>query len=181
MSPAEPGTLRGDEVGTRAGSLAVIADEDGTVHAAGYTSLEALSARMPDPASVRRGRLPAGILQAIRAFDAGDLQALDATPVQQPGTEFQAQVWAALRAIPAGQVRTYGELAVALGRPQAARAVGQACARNRIAPFVPCHRAVPASGTGVAPESGVEVGRVGGYAYGGKVKSALLEHERSAR
>ncbi|MBU44932.1 MAG: cysteine methyltransferase [Spirochaetaceae bacterium] len=62
------------------------------------------------------------------------------------GTDFQRQVWEALRRIPRGQTRTYGEIAASLGKPGAARAVGQACGANRIALLIPCHRAVAAGG-----------------------------------
>jgi methylated-DNA-[protein]-cysteine S-methyltransferase len=81
------------------------------------------------------------------------------------GTEFQRAVWRALVAIPKGTVRTYGELAAALGRPGAARAVGQANGRNPIAIIVPCHRVV-ASG-----------GKLGGYSSGLPRKRWLLAHE----
>ncbi len=67
-------------------------------------------------------------------------------PLSECGTRFQQRVWQALRAIPAGQVRTYGALAHALG--SSARAVGQACGANPFPLAVPCHRAVAASGIG---------------------------------
>lgn len=81
-------------------------------------------------------------------------------------TPFQKKVWAALRAIPRGEVRTYGEIARAIGSPKAYRAVASACAANPNPIIVPCHRVVPASGG------------VGDYAYGGpKKKRVLLESE----
>lgn len=58
------------------------------------------------------------------------------------GTDFQKKVWNALREIPYGQIRTYGEIAAAIGHPQAARAVGLACAANPLPIFIPCHRVV---------------------------------------
>jgi methylated-DNA-[protein]-cysteine S-methyltransferase len=71
-----------------------------------------------------------------------------------------------LRAVPAGEVVSYQELAQMAGRPRAMRAVGTACARNRVALFVPCHRVI-ASGA-----------RLGGYGFGGpSIKAALLRHE----
>ena len=81
------------------------------------------------------------------------------------GTDFQCAVWQALCAIPAGETRTYGELARALGRPGAARAVGSAAAANRIALLVPCHRLVPAAGG------------AGAFRWGADRKSALLAAE----
>jgi methylated-DNA-[protein]-cysteine S-methyltransferase len=65
----------------------------------------------------------------------------------------------ALRAVPRGEVVTYGELAALAGRPRAARAAGTFCARNRLSPFVPCHRVVAANGIGSFGELGVEYKR----------------------
>jgi AraC family transcriptional regulator of adaptative response/methylated-DNA-[protein]-cysteine methyltransferase len=81
-------------------------------------------------------------------------------------TAFQAQVWRLLTAIPLGETRTYGEMARALGRPKAARAVGRACASNPVAVVVPCHRAVG------------EDGSLTGYRWGLERKKALLARER---
>ena len=64
------------------------------------------------------------------------------------GTPFQLAVWAALRSIPYGEVRTYGEVARMIGRPQAVRAVGGACHANPVIIITPCHRVVAANGTG---------------------------------
>lgn len=65
-----------------------------------------------------------------------------------PGTEFQQAVWKALRKIPRGQTRTYGEIAAAIGRPNAVRAVGTACGANPLPLFIPCHRVVAQNGLG---------------------------------
>lgn len=83
-------------------------------------------------------------------------------------TPFQRRVYEALLKIPKGQVRTYAEVARMIGRPEAARAVGQALRRNRWAPRIPCHRVV-ASG-----------GRIGGYSGPGglRAKERLLEREK---
>lgn len=81
------------------------------------------------------------------------------------GTPFQRRVWQELRAIPRGETRTYGELAVRLGMPGAARAVGAAVARNPISIVVPCHRVVGADGS------------LTGYAGGVERKRALLAIE----
>lgn len=82
------------------------------------------------------------------------------------GTAFEQRVWRALQAIPYGEVRSYQEVARSIGRPTAARAVARACASNRVALVVPCHRVVRADGTG------------GGYRWGAARKAALLAHER---
>lgn len=102
---------------------------------------------------------------ALAAYFDGDGRALDELPVAPIGTEFQRGVWDGLRAIPAGETRTYGDLARALGRPSAARAVGAANGANRIALVVPCHRVVGADGT------------LTGYAGGIWRKRALLRLE----
>ncbi|HMD77783.1 MAG TPA: methylated-DNA--[protein]-cysteine S-methyltransferase [Terracidiphilus sp.] len=83
------------------------------------------------------------------------------------GTAFQLRVWQALRAIPRGQTRSYSQLARELGDPKATRAVARACATNRVALVVPCHRVVGASGA------------LTGYRWGVERKRQLLETERA--
>lgn len=95
-------------------------------------------------------------------------EALHAVPLDLRGTSFQRQVWAALRSIPFGQTRTYGEVAALLGRASATRAVAQACGANRVALVVPCHRVVGAGG------------ELRGYRWGPERKAALLRSEASA-
>ena len=89
-----------------------------------------------------------------------------AIPLDVAGTVFQQRVWQALREIPAGETRSYGELAAALGNPKASRAVGGANGANKIAVLIPCHRVIAADGT------------LGGYAYGPGIKEELLRRER---
>jgi len=96
---------------------------------------------------------------------AGVLSALDAIPVHTSGTPFQCEVWAALRAIPAGQTLSYGALAQAIGRPAAIRAVGHANGANPLSVVVPCHRLIGASGS------------LTGYGGGLERKRWLLAHE----
>ncbi len=79
-------------------------------------------------------------------------QALDLTA----GTPFQQQVWQTLLRIPAGETRSYGRVAAAIGRPRAARAVGQAVGANPIAIIVPCHRVVGSDGSLTGFGGGVE-------------------------
>jgi O-6-methylguanine DNA methyltransferase len=70
-------------------------------------------------------------------------------PVKIPeGTEFQQAVWREMKKIPRGQTRTYGEIAAAIGRPKAVRAVGTACGANPLPVFIPCHRVVAKNGLG---------------------------------
>jgi len=78
---------------------------------------------------------------------------------------FDERVWRLLGRIPRGRVTTYGEIAAALGRPNAARAVGNACGHNPNAPGVPCHRVVMSSG------------KLGGYSGGQEKKAGLLRSE----
>ena len=86
-------------------------------------------------------------------------------PLDPAGTDFQRSVWEALRAIPYGQTRTYGEIAAAVGRPWAVRAVGQANHVNPLPIFIPCHRVVGKNGA------------LTGYAGGLDLKGALLALE----
>jgi AraC family transcriptional regulator of adaptative response/methylated-DNA-[protein]-cysteine methyltransferase len=89
-------------------------------------------------------------------------------PLDIAGTAFQAQVWRALQKIPPGRTATYSTIAAALGRPQAVRAVAQACASNRLAVLVPCHRVIRSDGD------------LAGYRWGIERKRALLARERAA-
>jgi methylated-DNA-[protein]-cysteine S-methyltransferase len=121
-----------------------------------------------------RGPARAGVSARARAHLDAAVEALDAYFAGRPprlpeldlrGTPFQLAVWGALRAIPFGEVRTYGELARLLGRDGGARAVGFANGRNPVPILVPCHRVVAAGG------------RLGGYAGGLAAKRWLLAHE----
>ena len=85
------------------------------------------------------------------------------------GTDFQLLVWQALKTIPFGETRSYGEIAQMIGRPKASRAVGTACGANPVALFIPCHR-VLASGGGL-----------GGFSGGLEVKRKLLQREGHAK
>jgi AraC family transcriptional regulator of adaptative response/methylated-DNA-[protein]-cysteine methyltransferase len=89
-------------------------------------------------------------------------------PLDVQATAFQWSVWEKLREIPYGSTRSYGEVARAMGRPTATRAVARACATNPVALLIPCHRVVR------------EDKRLGGYRWGIERKRALLERERSA-
>lgn len=139
--------------------------------AGGFCPPDVLAARLaPAQREALRPRAELGPLsRAVAGYLAGQLDALDAIPVSQPGTPLQQEVWAALRAIPVGQVRTYTELAAATSRPDAVRAAGTACGRNLVSPVVPCHRAKRRDGS------------LAGYYWGLDVKRWLLAHEsRSA-
>lgn len=159
---------------TPAGELAVLTSSDGTVLAAGFTDRDRMTSRLAiamrsDDIELRH---PAhqdpdvrAVTEAVSDYVDGDLTALDRVPVSQPAGPFTQRAWTAMRAIGPGETLTYSELAQAAGNPAAIRAAGSACARNLIAPFVPCHRVVRTDGT------------LGGYYYGLDVKRALLTHE----
>jgi AraC family transcriptional regulator of adaptative response/methylated-DNA-[protein]-cysteine methyltransferase len=89
-------------------------------------------------------------------------------PLDVRGTAFQQRVWRALRNIPAGATLSYSEIAKRMGSPGAARAVAQACASNRLAVAIPCHRVVRNDGA------------LSGYRWGVERKRELLEREKSA-
>jgi AraC family transcriptional regulator, regulatory protein of adaptative response / methylated-DNA-[protein]-cysteine methyltransferase len=89
-------------------------------------------------------------------------------PIDVHATAFRRRVWEALRHIPAGETRSYGQVAASIGAPKAARAVGSACAANPVAVVVPCHRVVGFDGS------------LHGYAYGLARKKQLLDAERAA-
>lgn len=96
-------------------------------------------------------------------------------PLDPPGTEFQRRVWEELRTIPYGETRSYGDVAEAIGKPGASRAVGQANGRNPLPVVVPCHRVLAADG-GVGGYMG-EWGEGGGILF----KQRLLELERKGK
>lgn len=85
------------------------------------------------------------IKKQLDAYFDGDLKKFD-LPVQSPGTEFQESVWSQLRNIPYGEMRSYAEIAQAMGQANAVRAVGRANGDNRIAIIIPCHRVVGSDG-----------------------------------
>lgn len=157
--------------GTPVGTLTVLATgvdtKSATVIAAGFCPAKDLWDRLPEAEQTEMETVDhLGPLQKpIERYLGGDLAALEEVTVNQKGTDLQQEVWEGLRQIPAGETRTYSELAQSTSKPKAVRAVGSACGRNLIAPFVPCHRALRSDGT------------LGGYYYGLDVKRWLLAHE----
>jgi len=153
---------------TKLGAILVAATERGVAavllgdSAGGLES--ALRAEYP-AADVRRddaflARAVKAVLDALEGREPhGDL------PLDVQATAFQHRVWQELRAIPRGRTRTYSEVARRLGLPRGARAVARACASNRVALLVPCHRVVAAGGG------------LGGYRWGVERKRALLAAE----
>jgi methylated-DNA-[protein]-cysteine S-methyltransferase len=110
-------------------------------------------------------RDPFGISRRIAAYLAGDLDAVSAIEVDPGGTPFQRDVWGALRRVPAGRTITYAEMARAIGRPAAHRAVGAANGKNPVSIVIPCHRMLGSDGA------------LTGYGGGIERKRWLLQHE----
>lgn len=110
-------------------------------------------------------RLTDALAQQLYEYFQGVRQRFD-VPYRLIGTQFQKQVWEELCRIPYGETRSYGDIACALGKPKACRAVGMANHRNPLMVLVPCHRVIGADGA------------LGGYAGGIETKQFLLELER---
>lgn len=158
-----------DRLATPLGEVLLVVDADGAVRALDFADYEErmmrLLTRHYDRFALTPGVAPQGLRDAVLAYFAGTVTALDGLTVRTAGTGFQRSVWAALRAIPAGQTRSYGQLATAIGSPKAVRAAGLANGQNPIAVIVPCHRVIGANGT------------LTGYAGGLERKRWLLAHE----
>jgi O-6-methylguanine DNA methyltransferase len=154
-------------IATALGPVLVAADGSGIVGidlpGSGMDAGSAAAARWPGLPRAD-GRLPPAWMRAVAAAAAG--RAFDCPPLVLMGTPFQRRVWDALRAIPRGEVRTYGRVAAMIGAPRAVRAVAGACGANPVALLVPCHRVVAADG-------------IGGYSAGAGLaaKRALLAAE----
>jgi O-6-methylguanine DNA methyltransferase len=128
------------------------------------TEQQLISARF-DPREVEGpARKKSLVHDSFTQYRDGVLDSFDQISVQNANSEFNVDVYAAMREIPPGTVQTYGELAARSGYPRAARAVGTACGRNELVIVVPCHRVVASKG-------------IGGYSYGVDVKTKLLIHE----
>jgi AraC family transcriptional regulator of adaptative response/methylated-DNA-[protein]-cysteine methyltransferase len=124
----------------------------------------ALRAELPAAELVRTADANDRLVDSVVAHVEGKTSA-EALPLDVRATAFQWQVWRALQRIPEGATRTYQQLARELGRPSAARAVARACASNRVAILIPCHRVVRGDGA------------LGGYRWGVARKAALLARE----
>jgi methylated-DNA-[protein]-cysteine S-methyltransferase len=152
---------------TPVGFLSLISDGS-TLVAAEFGDASALKTRL-SPDLIERGfrnvkSIP-GISDEVRRYFDGDLRALDQIKVKQPGGPFSQNAWGAMRKIKPGTVISYADLAANSGSPAAVRAAGSACARNLIAPIVPCHRIIHTDGS------------LGGYGFGLPTKIWLLKHE----
>lgn len=150
---------------TPVGLFSCALDAAGAVVATAFGDVSVLRGRLPScdltPGSIAGAR----VRDQVQEYFAGARRSFD-LPMAPVGTEFQHRVWAALRAIPVGETRTYREIATAIGNPAAARAVGRANATNPLCLLVPCHRVIGSDGS------------LTGFAFGEAIKRWLLDHER---
>ena len=152
---------------TPIGSLIWIADTD-LVLAAGFSNLAELTRKLSSEdqeLEIKSSKAVGKITDLITAYFDGELDALNAIEVRQPGSQFSQAAWKAMRKIKSGKVISYADLAQRAGSPAAIRAAGTACGRNAVAPIVPCHRIVKTGGA------------LGNYGYGIPKKEWLLKHE----
>ena len=147
------------------GPLTLVLDDDGTL-----ATLVLPGARhAPDPATwgPRDDAAGAAVVAQLHEWFAGTRTAFD-LPTRPRGTAFQQRVWEALCKVPAGETVSYAEIAARVGNPKSVRAVAQACAANRLAVAIPCHRVVRSDGA------------LSGYRWGVARKQQLLARERDA-
>jgi methylated-DNA-[protein]-cysteine S-methyltransferase len=152
---------------TPIGTLNLIAQED-VLLAANLSTISAAKASLDDDDRIRgfnEVRTIPVISDLINDYFDGDLSALNAIKVRQPGAPFSQAAWKAMRRIKAGKTMSYADLADRAGSPAAVRAAGSACAKNAIVLVVPCHRIVKTGGA------------LGNYAYGLNKKEWLLRFE----
>jgi methylated-DNA-[protein]-cysteine S-methyltransferase len=169
MTATQPERLILDRIDAPIGAFLIATDERGVLRAVDFWADEAalrrLLTRQYGEVPAEWGQSPAPIRRAFDDYFAGDIRALEAVPVATVGTAFQRKVWAALQRIPAGETRSYGQLAAEIGEPAASRAVGLANGQNPIAIVIPCHRVIGADGS------------LTGFGGGLPRKRWLLSHE----
>lgn len=157
------------EIDSPAGPLAFAVDEDGTLMRLHFVESDygpVMKEDLVDEGyTVETDQTrTARVRKELSEYANGRRKTFD-VPLAFAGSEWQRTVWRELTRIPFGETRSYGEIADALGRPGAARAVGSANARNILPVVVPCHRVIAADGT------------LGGFNGGLHLKERLLEHE----
>lgn len=157
--------IRATVAATSLGPLLVAATDKGLCRIAFDETETDLRTRFPRAEIAPPDDAFAALVQSVVALVDDPARTAHDLPLDARGTAFQQAVWQALRAIPAGETRTYAQIAVSVGRPQAVRAAGTACGDNALAVLVPCHRVLRSDGG------------LGGYAYGLERKKALLERE----
>lgn len=161
MPSRQPSWL-GRRVTTRIGTFDAYVDPDGILRAISFAW-----SRKPAPGPAEHPALDRVAAQ-LGEYAARERKVFE-LPLLADGSEFQRRVWAAIAAIPYGEMRSYGDVAKAVGDPGAARAVGLAAGANPIPVVIPCHRVVGADGS------------LTGFGGGLAMKRALLDHERGAK
>ncbi|HEX8300245.1 bifunctional DNA-binding transcriptional regulator/O6-methylguanine-DNA methyltransferase Ada [Sphingomonas sp.] len=157
-------TIRWTVAETSLGPLLIAATDKGLCRVAFDEDSLALARRFPAAEIVQGGTALTAL--ATRVVSEVESPGRDTDlPVDVQGTAFQEAVWNALRAIPAGETRSYAQLAAQAGNPKAVRAAGTACGANHVAVLIPCHRAQRGDGS------------MGGYAYGIDRKRVLRKRE----
>ena len=126
--------------------------------------LASLSPKELEEKIAKSARIP-GITDAITHYFDGDLKAINSIKVKQPGGAFSQAAWSSMRKIKVGTMESYADLAYRAGSPAAVRAAGSACAKNKIALIIPCHRIIKSGGA------------IGAYGWGVNKKIWLLQHE----
>ena len=152
---------------TPIGILNIIVDED-IVLGINLSTIAALKSSLDNEDQLREIKIVKvipKISELLNDYFDGDISAINAIKVRQPGAHFSQAAWKAMRKVSGGKVISYADLASRAGNPDAVRAAGSACAKNAIMLVVPCHRIVK---TGRA---------LGNYAYGLDKKEWLLSHE----
>jgi methylated-DNA-[protein]-cysteine S-methyltransferase len=160
-------TLLLSSLNTPVGTLNLIADEQ-LLLAANLSSLKALQESLDsryESREIKKVKKIPVISDLISDYFDGDIFALNAIKVSQPGGPFSQEAWKAMKKVRPGLVISYADLAGRAGSSKAVRAAGSACAKNAIVIVVPCHRIVKTGGA------------LGNYAYGLNKKEWLLRHE----
>ncbi|RDC59552.1 putative bifunctional transcriptional activator/DNA repair enzyme AlkA [Alteripontixanthobacter maritimus] len=157
-------TIRWGVADTTLGPMLVAATDKGVCRLSFGEGPEELARRFPNAELAEGGDAFTRLLSEVVGQVEEPGHARD-IPLDIRGTAFQEAVWKALRQIPAGETRSYSQIAAEVGRPKAVRAAGSANGANHVAVLIPCHRVIAADGG------------MGGYAYGLDIKRALLERE----
>lgn len=166
----QPQKLVVDRLETPIGTALIVTDEAGVLRAFDWSDHDARLRRLMGryygaKTPIVDGPAPPTLRQALSAYFAGDIHALEGLAWEASGTPFQLSVWRALCDIPVGETISYAELARRVGNPKAVRAVGLANGANPVGLIAPCHRVIGANGT------------LTGYGGGLHRKRWLLRHE----
>ncbi|APZ99405.1 bifunctional transcriptional regulator/O6-methylguanine-DNA methyltransferase [Sphingopyxis sp. QXT-31] len=165
VSGGKGATIHWAVVPTSLGDMLVAATAKGVCRLSFAEGREALEERFPAAELVEGGEDFEALLKEVVAAVEAPVHGFDHIPIDVKGTAFQEAVWRELRKIPAGETRSYTDIAAAVGKPTAVRAAGSANGANNVAVLIPCHRVVRSDGS------------LGGYAYGLPIKEELLKRE----